>query len=96
MFKQYISHLRVDESVSLEVLADATPNYSGHDIHDICMEAQMKVVRELFESGQTGPGTKPRPITMDDLLEIIRTRRSSISMETIAKIESWSKMHMAL
>ncbi|MBO3802274.1 MAG: AAA family ATPase [Candidatus Brockarchaeota archaeon] len=96
MFKQYLSRLKVDESVSLEALADATPNYSGHDIHDICMEAQMKVVRELFDSGQTGPGTRPRPITMGDLLEIVKNRRSSISMDTVVKIESWSRMHMAL
>jgi len=96
MFRQYISRLKVDESVNLETLADSTSNYSGHDIHDICMEAQMRVVRELFESGQTGPGTKPRPITMNDLLEVIKIRRSSISMETITRIENWARMHEAL
>jgi len=95
IFNQYISQLNVDGTVVPEELADMTPNYSGSDIHDICMEAQLKVNRELFESGQSGPGTKPRPITMNDFDETIRHRGSSITEETLAKIENWFRVHGA-
>jgi len=96
MFGQYISQLNVDGTVTPEELADMTPNYSGSDIHDICMEAQLKVNRELFETGQAGPGTRPRPITMSDFEEAIRHRGSSVTEEALAKTENWFRIHGAL
>jgi vacuolar protein-sorting-associated protein 4 len=96
MFKQYLSRLNVDEGVNVEVLADMTPNYSGNDVHDICVEAQTRVVRELFESGQAGPGTKPRPVTKNDFVEAIRRRGSSVSEDTLVRTEGWFKRHGAL
>jgi SpoVK/Ycf46/Vps4 family AAA+-type ATPase len=96
MFRQYLSQLNVEEAVSPQELADMTPNYSGSDIHDICMEAQLKVNRELFESGRADPGTRPRLIGMNDFEEAIRRRGSSVAEEILAKTEDWFRMHGAL
>ena len=71
--------------------------YSGSDIRDICQSAQIKVVREFFESGKAeNKGNKLRPITMGDFVEIIRERKPSVSKEMIPLYKRWYEMFKAL
>ena len=52
MFKNYTAPINVDPTISLEDLSRISEGYSGSDIRDICQGGQLRVVRELFESGQ--------------------------------------------
>lgn len=90
LFRLNTRDLVTDTQVYLEELARLTENYSANDIHDICMAVQIKVVAELFESGLHNNGDRPRPITMDDFLDAIRSRRSSVSLEGMQKMLTWN------
>ncbi|WP_201783112.1 AAA family ATPase [Pyrodictium occultum] len=87
LFKLYTRGLRLTPDVDLEKLADMTEGYSASDIKDIVMEAHLRTVRELFER-QGGQG-EPRPLTMEDFVESIRSRRPSITREMIEAYEKW-------
>jgi len=96
LFKHYTKDLAISDDVDFEELAILTNGYSGNDIRDICMSVQIKVVRELFESGAAEKGMKPRLINMFDFLEAIKIRRPSVSLESIEKYEEWARRWMAL
>jgi SpoVK/Ycf46/Vps4 family AAA+-type ATPase len=96
LFKHYTKDLALSNDVDFEELAILTNGYSGNDIRDICMSVQIKVVRELFESGAAEKGMKPRLINMFDFLEAIKIRRPSVSFESIRKYEEWARRWMAL
>ncbi|RJS83444.1 AAA family ATPase [Candidatus Bathyarchaeota archaeon] len=97
MFRLYTSRLRLAKGVDLSELALITEGYSGSDIRDICQSAQIKVVREFFESGKAeNKGNKLRPITMGDFVEIIRERKPSVSKEMIPLYKRWYEMFKAL
>lgn len=96
LFKHYTKDLALSDDVDFEELAILTNGYSGNDIRDICMSVQIKVVRELFESGAAEKGMKPRLINMFDFLEAIKTRRPSVSFDSIKKYEEWARRWMAL
>ncbi len=87
IFRLYTSKLRLAPDVDLEKLAEMTEGYSASDIKDIVMEAHLRTVRELFENGN-GEG-EPRPITMRDFIEAIRSRKPSITKEMIKAYEKW-------
>lgn len=89
MFRLYTKDLTVGPSVNLEQLASTTENYSGNDIHDLCMAVQIALVRELFETESSQTEGKPRPITMEDFLQGVRKRGTSVSMENVKRIENW-------
>jgi len=89
MFKLYTRDLTMSPGVDLEQLARMTEYYSGNDIHDLCMAVQIAVVRELFETEPPQADGKPRPITMDDFLQSMRKRGSSVSLENVKRIENW-------
>lgn len=94
MLKHYTAKLSLDPTVDLEEIARRMETYSGSDIHDVCMEAQIKVVRELFEN--SGQGSSPRSVSMDDFLCVMRGRGSSVSPENMERLMNWSKIHGAL
>lgn len=97
MFELYTQPLTLDDSVNLNELAKYTEGYSGSDIKDICQAVQLKVVRELFESGKAlEPGSKTRPITMEDFKEVLRMRKPSVSREMYQAYIKWSEKFRAL
>jgi SpoVK/Ycf46/Vps4 family AAA+-type ATPase len=97
MFKLYTAPLRLDKHVKIEELAKLTEGYTGSDIRDICQAAQLRVVTELFESGKAlEKNTQPRPITMNDFKEILKTRRPSVSPEMVRAYLAWSANYRAL
>ncbi|HEV51755.1 MAG TPA: ATP-binding protein, partial [Thermoprotei archaeon] len=102
LFKLYAKKLRLADDVNLEELARITDGYSGSDIKDICQSVQLKVVKEFFErkgaAGLTGepPSGEPRPIAMQDFLEVISKRKPSVSKQMVAFYEKWTAEHAAL
>ncbi|MEM3053860.1 MAG: ATP-binding protein, partial [Candidatus Caldarchaeum sp.] len=92
LFEKYTKGLRLEAGVELSQLAKITDGYSAADIHDICMEAQLKVVSEFFASN-TGEKGEPRPITMDDFMEIIKKRKQSVVLENLKKLLDWNSKH---
>ncbi|MEM1945288.1 MAG: AAA family ATPase [Nitrososphaerota archaeon] len=88
LFEMYTRGLGMDSSVELGQLAMITDGYSGADIHDACMEAQLKVVSEFFASGG-GENGSPRAITMEDFTEVLKRRRPSVSLENMRKLLDW-------
>jgi AAA+ superfamily predicted ATPase len=97
MFKNYTAPINVDPSISLEDLSRISEGYSGSDIRDICQGGQLRVVRELFESGRAVDKTvKPRPIVMTDFKEIMKARRPSVSPEMLRAYANWTEQFKAL
>lgn len=97
MLKLYTTPLKLESNVRVEELAKLTEGYTGSDIRDICQAVQIRVVSELFESGKAlDKDAQPRPITMADFKEILRTRRPSVSSEMIRVYEKWSESFKAL
>ena len=90
----YTKPLRLDASVSFEKLAELTKGYSGSDILDVCRDAHMRVVRELFE--KHGGKGEPRPISMEDFEAVLRLRKPSISSEMLKLYEAWHKKFKAV
>ncbi len=88
LFDMYTRGLNMDASVELNQMSIITDGYSAADIHDVCMEVQMKVVSEFFAEGGGEKGA-PRAITMEDFIEIIKRRRPSVSLENIKKLLDW-------
>jgi SpoVK/Ycf46/Vps4 family AAA+-type ATPase len=96
-FRMYTSPLTLSEDVGLELLAKLSDGYSGSDIKDICQSVQLRVVRELFQSGKAlDKQTTTRPITVSDFKETMRTRRPSVSNEMVNAYAQWSEKFKAL
>ncbi|MEM2871789.1 MAG: AAA family ATPase [Candidatus Caldarchaeum sp.] len=92
LFKMYTNGLNLDSGVELAQLAKITDGYSAADIHDICVEAQLRVVSDYFSSSNGDEG-EPRPITMDDFMEIIKKRKHSIVLENLKKLLDWNSKY---
>lgn len=91
LFERYTAPLVLDKDVVLDELAEMTEGYTASDIRDICQDAQLKVVTELFESGRAKePASKPRPITMDDFKYVTKSRKPSLISEHIRLYEKWN------
>jgi SpoVK/Ycf46/Vps4 family AAA+-type ATPase len=84
LFQYYAGKLNLD-NVDFSELARITEDYSAADIYSICVEVQTKIVSEFFEQG----GEEPRKITMEDFLEVIRSRRPSVDPKSIEKMLEW-------
>jgi SpoVK/Ycf46/Vps4 family AAA+-type ATPase len=96
-FRMYTAPLTLSEDVGLELLAKLSDGYSGSDIKDICQSVQLRVVRELFQSGKAlDKETTTRPITVSDFKETMRTRRPSVSNEMVNAYTQWSDRFKAL
>ena len=97
MFKNYTAPINVDQTISLEDLSRISEGYSGSDIRDICQGGQLRVVRELFESGRAVDKiVQPRPIVMTDFKEIMKSRRPSVSPEMLRAYANWTEQYKAL
>jgi len=91
LFQYYAGKLNLD-NVDFAELARITEGYSAADIYSICVEVQTKIVSEFFEQG----GEEPRKITMEDFLEVIRSRKPSIDPKSIEKMMEWYEKFGAL
>jgi SpoVK/Ycf46/Vps4 family AAA+-type ATPase len=96
-FKMYTAPLTLAEDVELSTLAKLSEGYSGSDIKDICQGVQLRVVRELFKSGNAlEKESTTRPISVADFKEIMRTRKPSVSPEAVRAYAQWSNSFSAL
>ena len=96
-FRLYTAPLTLAEDVSLETLAKLSEGYSGSDIKDICQGVQLRVVRELFKTGNAlDKATSTRPITVADFKEIMRTRKPSVSPQMSRAYVEWNNTFSAL
>jgi len=96
-FRMYTAPLTLAEDVNLDTLARLSDGYSGSDIKDICQGVQLRVVRELFKSGNAlDKETNTRPITVADFKEIMRTRKPSVSPSMVRAYADWSNSFSAL
>ncbi|MDG6920526.1 MAG: AAA family ATPase [Nitrososphaerota archaeon] len=96
-FKLYTSPLTLAEDVDLPTLAKLSDGYSGSDIKDICQGVQLRVVRELFKSGNAlDKESSPRPIDLSDFKEIMRTRKPSVSPDMLRAYAQWTSNFSAL
>ena len=96
-FRNYTAPLTLSEDVVLALLAKLSEGYSGSDIKDICQGVQLRVVRELFETGNAlDKGTMTRPINVADFKDVMRSRRPSVSPEMVRAYTQWSENFKAL
>jgi len=97
MLKLYITHLTLAQDVDIHELARLSEGFSGSDIRDVCQSAHLKVIGELFESGQAGDRqAKPRPLSMDDFRIILEERKPSVSLDMVASYNRWFDAFKAL
>ena len=92
----YSKNLNISEDVSTDELVRVTDGFSGSDIRDILQSAQIKVVRELFQSGSLTDRSRPRAICMQDIRETLRKRRPSVSPEMLRYYDKWYETYKAL
>lgn len=97
LFKQYVSKLNNDSSLKIDELAKLSESYSASDIKDICQSAQLKVVNELFESGDPMNGSElPRALNLNDFKDMIKVRKPSVSSDMVRAYMRWSEQFKAL
>ena len=97
LFNQYTTPLKKENTLKNEDLARYSEGYSASDIKDICQSAQLRVVNELFESGNAmDVQANPRPITVSDFKEIFKIRKPSVSTDMIRAYMKWSDQFKAL
>ncbi len=97
MFKIYTKNLKLGLDVDLNDIARLTEGYSGSDVRDICQAVQIKVVREIFESGAAvDPQAQTRSINMQDFRDILTERKPSVPQEFLKHYEEWYKEFEAL
>jgi SpoVK/Ycf46/Vps4 family AAA+-type ATPase len=92
----YSKNLNINPDVSTDELVHMTEGFSGSDIRDILQSAQIKVVRELFESEKMNERSSPRAIRMQDIHEVLRKRRPSVSPEILRYYDKWFETYKAL
>ena len=96
-FKMYTAPLTLADDVEPATLARLSEGYSGSDIKDICQGVQLRVVRELFKSGNAlDRDSTTRPITIADFKEIMKARRPSVSPQAVRAYTDWSNSFSAL
>ncbi len=92
----YSKNLNINPDVSNDELIHMTEGFSGSDIRDILQSAQIKVVRELFESEKMTERSRPRAICMQDIHETLKKRRPSVSSEILRYYDKWYETYKAL
>jgi SpoVK/Ycf46/Vps4 family AAA+-type ATPase len=97
MLKLYTTNLNLSSKVDLDEFARLAAGFSGSDIRDICQSAHLRVIGELFDSGQASDKhAKPRPISMDDFKGILEDRKPSVSPRVVSSYNEWSEAFKAL
>jgi len=92
ILKHYTASLRVSDDVDFEELASMTEYYSPADLYNICLDAHISTIREMFEKGLD----EPRKISMSDFVYAIEKRRPSISKDLIERLMDWAKRYEAV
>jgi len=91
MFQLYTQKLNI-QGVDIREVATLSEGFSGSDVRDICQAVQLKVVSELFETGQISDSkSKPRPISIADFKDIFTRRRPSVTPDMIKAYEMWEE-----
>ncbi|MBA3977539.1 MAG: AAA family ATPase [Nitrosopumilus sp.] len=97
LFKQYVSKLNNDSSLKIDELAKLSESYSASDIKDICQSAQLRVVNELFETGDPlDESVVPRALNLVDFKDLIKVRKPSVSSDMVRAYMRWSEQFKAL
>jgi len=97
MFKLYTSHLGLTPDMDLHKLARLSEGFSGSDIRDTCQSAHLRVIGELFESGQaSNKHAQPRPISTEDFMQILEERKPSVSLDMLGSYTRWFEAFKAL
>jgi SpoVK/Ycf46/Vps4 family AAA+-type ATPase len=97
MLKLYTSHLKLTLGMDLHELARLSEGFSGSDIRDTCQAAHLKVIGELFESGQANNKlAQPRSISMGDFKHILGERKPSVSLDLLGSYTRWFEAFKAL
>jgi SpoVK/Ycf46/Vps4 family AAA+-type ATPase len=96
MFRIYSRNVRAAPDVDFVALTNRTEGRTGSDIRDIFQAVQMKVVREFFESrGDIDPTATPRDIAMNDFVEAVSSRKTTVSEQSLADYQAWSEKFSA-
>jgi SpoVK/Ycf46/Vps4 family AAA+-type ATPase len=97
LLNHYTAPLKTEADVNIDDLARITEGYTASDIRDICQAVQIRVVTELFETGQAlDKTTQTRAVTLNDFKVVLKLRRPSISNDMIKAYENWSENFKAL
>ena len=97
MCKLYTTHLKLASDVDLHELARLSEGFSGSDIRDCCQAVHLRVIGELFESGQASDKqAQPRLISMNDFKDILEERKPSVSLDMVASYNRWFDAFKAL
>jgi SpoVK/Ycf46/Vps4 family AAA+-type ATPase len=84
MFKIHLG--KFGASVDLKLLAEMTPGFSGADIADICQNAKMRALRAKLAGA-------PEAISTQTVVEIIRTRRPSITPQILEEYRKFMEAY---
>jgi SpoVK/Ycf46/Vps4 family AAA+-type ATPase len=97
LFKLYTKNLNLAQSVNLNELCKLSERLSGSDIRDICQSVRLKVIGELFETGQANKKeAQPRPISMKDFKRKLEERKPSVTLDMIKMYNRWFEGFKAL
>ncbi len=98
IFQLYSKRLfQIDEDINFDRLAKKTAEYSGSDLYDVVQSVHLKVVREVFKSGDAeNLNIKLRSITEQDFYDVIRKRKPSVYKKSLVRYEKWFKKLKAL
>lgn len=97
MFKLYTTHLKLGAGIDPHKLARFSEGFSGSDIRDVCQSAHLKVIGELFESGQANDKqAQPRHLSMNDFRSILDERKPSVSVDMVSQYNRWFEAFKAL
>jgi len=97
LLKLYTSHLKMSMGMDINELARLSEGFSGSDIRDTCQSVHLKVIGELFESGQANDKlAQPRSISMEDFKHIFGERKPSVSLDLLGSYTRWFEAFKAL
>ncbi len=98
IFQLYSKRLfQIDKDVVFDTLAKKTAGYSGSDLYDVVQAVHLKIVREVFKSGdEDNLNVKLRSITKDDFYDVISRRKPSVYKKSLVLYEKWFNKLKAL
>ncbi|BAB66256.1 MULTISPECIES: cell division protein CdvC [Sulfurisphaera] len=91
LLQYYTSKIKM-ENVDLNKVAEMTEGYTASDIKDIVQAAHIRVVKEMFINNLN----EPRPVSMEDFIEVLKIRKPSVNQEMIKAYEAWHEKFKAL
>jgi SpoVK/Ycf46/Vps4 family AAA+-type ATPase len=90
LFKHYTRGLKLASDVDFEVLAQRTEGYTAHDIEEVCREVQFRLIDDFdLRRGEL------REAFMNDFLDVLSKRKSSVGRELIRKYTEWNEKYGA-